>query len=305
MAFWLEPIPPFRLDLTVWALRRRAHNVVDRWDGEVYRRVVVLNHQVDEVTVVQVGGEAKPRLRVSLAGEPTGAAAREQITGLLARLLGLNIDLKPFYRLAATDPVLASLANRFRGLKPPRFPSVFEALVNAIACQQISLQAGIAVLNRLAVEFGASVQSAHGFPRPTDLAGRDPQRLRALGLSGQKSRALLGLAEAVRNGEVLEALAGLDDTEALRRLMQLRGVGRWSAEYVLLRGLGRIHVFPGDDVGARKRLAQWLGLAAPLDFEGVARILRQWRPFAGLVYFHLLLHGLADQGVLTGESGLA
>jgi DNA-3-methyladenine glycosylase II len=79
------------------------------------------------------------------------------------------------------------------------------------------------------------------------------------------------------------------------RLCTLRGVGRWTAEYVLLRGLGRLHVFPGDDVGARNNLQRWLGILEPLDYDGVQRVLARWQPFQGLVYLHLLLWGLQPE----------
>jgi DNA-3-methyladenine glycosylase II len=84
--------------------------------------------------------------------------------------------------------------------------------------------------------------------------------------------------------------------------MDLHGVGRWTAEYVLLRGLGRTNVFPGDDVGARKRLAMWLGRDKPLDYDGVKRAVRRWQPYAGLVYFHLLLAGLVKSGEFTQDA---
>ena len=80
------------------------------------------------------------------------------------------------------------------------------------------------------------------------------------------------------------------------RLTQLRGVGRWIAEYAVLRGFGRLQVFPGDDVGAQKRLAHWLGRSRPLDYAGVARAVAPWQPYAGFVYFHLLLHGSSLAG---------
>jgi DNA-3-methyladenine glycosylase II len=96
----------------------------------------------------------------------------------------------------------------------------------------------------------------------------------------------------------LESLARADDAVVRRRLLELRGVGRWTAEYVLLRGLGRLHVFPGDDVGAQKRLARWLGRRRPLDYAGVGRAVKGWQPYAGFVYFHLLLEGLSRPGRL-------
>jgi DNA-3-methyladenine glycosylase II len=131
------------------------------------------------------------------------------------------------------------------------------------------------------------------FPSPDDLAGREPDQLRALGFSRQKARAIIELARAIAEHRLhLDELEGLDDATAVARLCALRGVGRWTAEYVLLRGLGRLHVFPGDDVGARNNLQRWLGLLEPLDYEKVQRALAKWAPFQGLVYLHLLLRGL-------------
>jgi DNA-3-methyladenine glycosylase II len=85
----------------------------------------------------------------------------------------------------------------------------------------------------------------------------------------------------------------------VEQLQALRGVGRWTAEYALLRGLGRLHVFPGDDVGGRHNLRRWLNLSDPLDYDGVRRTLARWQPYSGLVYFHLMLDRLADAGWLT------
>jgi DNA-3-methyladenine glycosylase II len=90
----------------------------------------------------------------------------------------------------------------------------------------------------------------------------------------------------------------MDNEAVIASLLELRGVGRWTAEYVLLRGLEPLNVFPGDDVGARNRLAKWLGRNEPLDYEGVARATRNWEPYAGMVYFHMLLEGLDEVGEL-------
>src|SRR5690606_35065644 len=110
-------------------------------------------------------------------------------------------------------------------------------------------------------------------------------------------------AQAVVEGRLnLEALTAFPDDEAVQRLCKLRGVGRWSAEYVLLRGLGRTHVFPGDDVGARKNLQRWLPYEKPLDYAGVRRVISQWDGYGGLVYFHLLLDRLGEAGYLTESS---
>lgn len=302
-AFELEPVPPFRLDLTVWILRGRLDNVVDRWDGQVYRRVLVLDGEPVEVAARQLGPVDAPRLAVELAAERLPAGAEERAGELLARMLGLGVDLTGFYRLAGGDSRLGPLVERFRGAKPTRYPTVFEALVNAIACQQVTLTLGIQILNRLALAHGLRYEDGDGsspaFPRPDQLVGLRPAALRALGFSRQKAEAIPSLAEGLVAGDLcLDDLERLDDATAQERLRALRGVGRWTAEYVLLRGLGRLRVFPGDDVGGQRNLRRWLGLDGPLSYDRVRALLEPWRAYGGLLYYHLLLQRLEERGVL-------
>jgi DNA-3-methyladenine glycosylase II len=302
LAFSLEPVPPFRLDLTVWTLRRRPDNAVDLWDGRTYRRVLVLDGEPVEVVVSQAGTAEAPRLQVVAGAARQEREIEREATAALDRALGLRVDLSEFYRFARSQPHLGLLVERFLGLKPPRFPGVSEALVNGIACQQFTLTQGIRLLSRLTEAYGLSLPgdaSRHAFPRLEDLAIVEPEALRPLGFSGQKARAIVGAAQATVEGRLdLEGLAELDEQAAVARLRELRGVGRWTAEYVLLRGLGRTDVFPGDDVGARNNLRRYLGLAEPLDYAGVQRTLSAWRPFGGLLYFHLLLDSLAERGYI-------
>jgi len=299
--FTIRPVPPFRLDLTVWALRRRPRNLVDRWDGVIYRRVVVLRERAMELAVRQTGTPTAPRLNVTVTPAPRSETAKWQLRRLLDRLLGLRIDLSAWYHTASRDRRLRHLADRFRGVKPPRFPTVFEALVNGFACQQLSLEAGLTILNRLAkaggTSFGIPPNVAYAFPAPQEIAQMLPEELRAIGFSRQKAGALLDLASGIAGqGLNLESFARESDDVIGQQLLELRGVGRWTAEYALLRGFGRLQIFPGDDVGAQKRLARWLGRSRPLDYVGVTRAVAPWQPYAGLVYFHLLLDGLSLAG---------
>jgi len=297
--FSLEAVPPFRLDFTAWALQRRADNRIDRWDGGTYRRVLVLDDGPVAIAVTQQGTVDAPVLRVVARGERVGSATVAGVTGAVERLLGLNVNLNGFYRLAEGDARLGSLAGRFRGLKPPRFPTPFEALVNAITCQQITLTLGIRILGRLAQAHGHHLADDAGdaLPRPSEVVELTDEQLRAISFSRQKTRALVEAGRAIVQGRLSFAhLATLDDDAAVARLRELPGVGRWTAEYVLLRGLGRINVFPGDDVGGRNNLQRWLGVASPLDYASARQIVDRWSPYAGLVYFHLLLDSLARAG---------
>jgi DNA-3-methyladenine glycosylase II len=304
ISFSLSPVPPFRLDLTAWALRRRAINEIDAWDGETYSRVLAHRGQPAFVQVRQTGLPASARLHVKITAARPERELRERTSRALEQMLGLRVNLNAFYRLADGDLRLRELARRFRGLKPPRFPSVFEALVNGIACQQLTLHVGLLLLNRLSARCGVGFATDAGarfaFPSPEGLAVLPVRSFRALGFSAGKAAAIRQISREVATGRFLPGqLASLEKPEVLARLMSLRGVGRWTAEYVMLRGLGRTHLFPGDDVGARNNLKRWLSLTTPLDYESVNEALASWNPFAGLLYFHLLLDGLDRKGFIT------
>lgn len=309
LSFSLHAAPPFRLDLTVWAIRRRPENTMDRWDGETYERVLAIRGKPVLTSVVQCRGGKTPRIAVTASAPYLPRVTRNAITAALERLLGLHIDLTLFYQLADTDARLRGLASRFSGLKPPRFPTVWEAFVNGIACQQFSLAVGILLLNRLSALCGMGFgedRAWHAFPGPEDLAVLKPASLRPLGFNGAKSRELIGLAKQIASGQLdTEWFANLGNREAMSSLLDLSGIGRWTAEYILLRGMGRIDVFPGDDIGARNNLARWLGLRKPLDYARVMNVVDKWRPYAGLIYFHLLLDALERAGHLGAEVAAA
>jgi DNA-3-methyladenine glycosylase II len=299
-----EPTAPFRLDLTAWALRRRPHNEIDRWDGSTYRRVVSVDgNGAVALSVTQDGTQETPRLSALLAGSPIDQLSVRLAQRALNGLLGLHVDLAPFAAMAASDPWLGPLAARMRGLKPPRFPTVFEALVNGVACQQLSLDVGIHLLNRLTAERGRPVpedpDGMRGFPGPEELASAEPGEFKRLGFSYAKARAIVEAARAIAAGDLdLEGLEQLKDAAAIERLTSLRGIGRWTAEYVLLRGLGRLHVFPGDDVGAHNKLRRLFDIDTELNYDRVKRLVGRWYPYAGVVYFHLLLDSLSETSIV-------
>jgi DNA-3-methyladenine glycosylase II len=302
-SFDLDPLAPFSLDLTAWALRRRSHNEVDRWGAAGYQRVITVEDRPVAVSVTQDGGLDSPRLSVQLAGRPIDQRVEVLVYGALRKLLGLTVDLTEFAAMAKQDALLGPLAGRLRGLKPPRFPTVFEALVNAVACQQLSLTVGIHLLNRITAAYGSPVeqspQGPRAFPTPEQLAALEPADLQHHGFSLTKGRTIVDTARAIVVGDLdLGALERLDDRAAIERLESLRGVGRWSAEYVLLRGLGRLHVFPGDDVGAHNKLRRFFDMESKLDHAAVGELVARWHPYQGMVYFHLLLQALFEDGVV-------
>jgi DNA-3-methyladenine glycosylase II len=133
-SFSITPIPPFRLDLTAWALRRRPENAIDRWDGMIYRRVLMIDSHAIEVAVHQSGGSEASQLNVDMTGARLTRRQDEFARTLLERMLGVHQDLAPFYKLATRDPRLQPLVDEFRGLNrlatlATQSPAIFPPLL--------------------------------------------------------------------------------------------------------------------------------------------------------------------------------
>jgi DNA-3-methyladenine glycosylase II len=294
----------------VWALRRRGTNIIDQWNGTKYIRILTFNNEPIKIAVRQEGTISEPKIAIALQGKKravTPVRIQKDARLLVRKMLGLDRDLTPLYILARknNDAVLISLGQQFLGVKPPCFPSIFETLINAIACQQVTLDLAILMLNRLSVKFGLEFEDdvdetlLHAFPRPEDLADVSEQEMRKLGFSRQKARAIKELAMAVVDDETkLSNLSEMTNEQIVEYLSSIRGIGRWSAEYALLRGFGRIDTFPGDDIGAQNNLEQLFRLDKKPDYTEVKKLTSRWHPYEGLVYFHLLLNKLHMRGVI-------
>lgn len=275
---------PFRLDLTVAALQRVATNAVDVWT--VDRRYVRAFETPAGPVVWEVSQEeGRGSLRLRLHG-PAGAFGPWK--ALVRRMLGTDVDLAPFHAAAAAIPALAELADRLRGLKPPRFADLWESLVSVIPFQQVSLASATAAVARLARRCAPPVAldgiELHPFPGPRAVRALSDADLRGCGLSAAKARSLRAAADAILGGALREEdLERLPDEEVSARLMELPGVGPWTASLVLLRGMRRLTSFPVGDSGAERRLQAALG---PVDER---RLLERLGSLRGMLYFHLLL----------------
>ena len=203
-------VMPYRLDLTVCVLRRLSTNVVDLLTPQgMYVRAL----SVPEPVIVRVVQDAHGKsLSMSIEGDTQNDAA---VLGLVRQMLGTDRDLRKFYRAAARIRWLAPLVNRMRGVKPPRYPSLWEACVNAVVFQQISLRAASAVMHRLTAAVGRSLQAddipvpLYLFPDAGSVHRATDHRLHTVGLSANKIATLRRAAEALSSGAL--------DTSALER----------------------------------------------------------------------------------------
>ncbi len=245
------------------------------------------------LSVCQEGPPGRATLRVSLDGAAADSrAARAAARRVVGVALGGDTDVRAFYRAHRDDPLIGAAIRDFRGLRVAGAPSLWEAAVTAILAQQVNLMFAYDIRRELALAFGRRArfdgQSYVAFPAPDALAGESPAALSRFRLSRAKALAIHSLALAFSSGRLTEAgIAALEDEEAIERLAQERGVGRWTAEIALLRGLGRLDVFPAGDLGVVKYIAQGLLGRKARALEGeMRRLAERWSPHRslGLVY---------------------
>jgi len=292
--------PPFRLDLTVSALRRSPTNVVDVYtaDGRYLRALDGRSRPV----IVSVTQPRSDALSVSVHGAHADGARG---VACIRRMLGTERDLSAFHRRARRVPWLAPLARRLRGLRPPRYPALFEACANAIVFQQVSIHAAGAIMRRLLHAVGTEVEHEGVplvvFPTAERLLQATDATIRAAGLSASKLATLRRAAEAIASGALSEAMLEELPSEAAAQVLQrIKGIGPWTAAVILLRGLGRIDVLPGNDSGVRATLDRVAG--REVTAESVAEQLGTER---GMAYFCLLLARLEARGEIGGASDVA
>ena len=184
--------------------------------------------------------------------------------------------------LRKTDPVMKALIRQVGPftLRPMR--DRFTMLVRSIVSQQISTAAANTILKRL--------HEACASPRftPEQLVEFDLDQFRALGVSRQKATYLLSLCETSLAGELdLKTIGRCTDEEVIARLIQVKGIGRWTAEMFLIFSLGRLDIFPFDDLGIRAAIARQYQLEEHPSKDVAAAISEPWTPYRTIACWYL------------------
>ena len=282
---------PLDIAVTLEPLRRND-DLLDRWDGRVMRRTLRRATGDSFAYAALPQGDLKsPAFRVE-----TGKRADLEIArhGAATSVLSAGPALA---RLAATDPVIATLARRHRGVGMVRHPDMFLALLRAISAQQVNLRWAATTRSRLATAFGERHVVAGGEVYsldPARIAGLSVLDVRALQFTTRKAEYIIEAATTIAEGHLdTDQLRTLSDAEVVARLTALRGIGTWSAEWVLARTLGRPVCVAGD-LGVRRVVAQaYLGVSV-VDEATVRRLTAHWGDAAAAAQW--LLFRAADAG---------
>jgi DNA-3-methyladenine glycosylase II len=298
VSFTVE-LPHHELDIagSLELFRRSGDDLIDRWDGSTLIRVAqVPGHDWTPFLARANGDTHSPRFEVCVSDCAQVAHIREVVAHTFMPAP------EDWQRLTAEDPVLARLDALFPGIRQIRQLDVFTALIRCISAQQVNLRWAVTTRRRLAEAFGVchsiEGQSVYALD-PARLVNVDPTDIRALQFTTTKSVSIVATARAIVEGRLgIEDLRGLEDEAVIERLVKIRGIGRWSAEWVLARTLGRPRVVAGD-LGVRKAVGLvYLRTTLPTEPE-VRAATRHWGESAGVAQA-LLLHALGERA-LTPE----
>jgi DNA-3-methyladenine glycosylase II len=274
----LLPIPePYDFSFSTERFRRFGPDLANLWHEGGLHRVV---------------GGREVRIEAAAGGvdvEPYD----EAIAAEVSTLLGLHFDLLAFEDFAGrTDPRLGEIVARLRGFRPPIAPDPFETLVTSITAQQVSLASAFAIRSRMVERLGEQARVAYAFPTRERLAAAEPDELTAVGFSRRKAEYVIGLARADLDYDALERLP---DEEVKARLVAVRGLGEWTADWFLARHLARPQAWPAGDLGLRKAAAAFYGDGPLPTIEEVRVLGARFAPFQNLAA-HYLLAGLYLSG---------
>ena len=207
-------------------------------------------------------------------------------------LFQTRVDLRDFYAHVADEPVFQKLIHQFHGFTFLRKHSFFEAMTTAIIDQQLNVAFATTLRERFIRSFGRIItwqgEEHWLFPQPEDLIDLTPADLRPLQFSQRKAEYILDFARGLREGTIQPSkLSQLDDDSLLDALTKIRGVGRWTAEYVGMLAFGRLDYLPAADIGLQRAIQQLFQLSErPTEAQVRARG-EAWKPYRGLATFYL------------------
>lgn len=273
-------------------LQKYPADLLCQIEGTRLRRAVRTG---DEPVLLDICGEAD---EVCVEIQPAVSPEQgEKVRRYVTEWLDLDADIRPFYALAEKDRLLGPLVKRYRGLYRIGIPDLFEALAWSVIGQQINLSFAYTLKRRLITTFGKYAgEDCWLFPAPETIAGLTPDELLPLQFSRRKAEYLIAIAAATVSGtltkEFLAAMPGIAERKAY--LCSFRGIGEWTADYVLLKSLREATAFPAGDAGLQNAVKAALALPAKPVAGDLRRMAENWQgceAYAVIYLWRTLFHG--------------
>ncbi|MBM4401154.1 MAG: DNA-3-methyladenine glycosylase 2 family protein, partial [Crenarchaeota archaeon] len=249
----IAALPPFRFDLNAEIFANGDEQIRNYKNGRFWQ-VIRVNGKLILAIIEAAGTVDKPKVSAELGSN--GAIAeedRKKAEETVNTLFNLDYNLAPFYEGVSNDKTMAHLTRQLWGLKSPTTQTVFEALVDSIVEQQISLKVANAIECKITKKFGDTLDlegnTYYVYPTPQSLASASIEEIRQCGLSLRKAEYIKEVSAFITQGKLdLSKLRNYESAEQIiRELDEIRGIGVWTAELTMLRGMQRLEALPADD----------------------------------------------------------
>lgn len=283
---------PFSFDENVRYLSNASNECLfHSKKGRIYKAIPVDR----ETPVVEISADREGEIVVRFMGNT--APSRKWVRAAVARYVrewfDLDTDLLPFYELAKTDKLLQRAVRQFHGLRNMGIPDLFEAICWGIIGQQINLAFAYTLKRRLVETFGRRVdcegETYWIFPTPHEIAALKVEDLDVLRMTVKKCEYLIGVAGLMAEGKLSKELLLHTGTykKAEKQLVGIRGIGPWTANYVLMRCLRMPSAFPIDDVGLHNAVKHLTGAERKPTKEELLELSAAWTNWEAYATFYL------------------
>jgi DNA-3-methyladenine glycosylase II len=294
----LELDGPIDLAASLRHFGRWGDDGLDRWDGTTLVRTCrIAGDLVIPYAATVAGNVELPRLLIEL---PSASVERIEQVETAVRTSFVPVP-SALAEVAAMDDAVRRLTESYPGVVPALVPDPFMALIRSISAQQVNLRWASTIRRRLAERFGTRHELSGTYVyslEPAPLATATVGELRELQLTTAKSRSVIACARAAADGRLNPAeLGALEDEALIERLIELPGIGRWSAEWFLARTLGRARVVAGD-LGVRKAVGRMYAIEPLPSEEDVRRMTARW----GAAASHIQALALFDLAESAGAA---
>ena len=293
-------LPPFSFELSS-EIFANGDTQIRNYETGRFWQVIRANGKLIFVTVEASGIVDKPELHAEFKSNmKISVEDKKKAEAAVKTIFSLDLALTPFYETVKGDQVMNALTRKLWGLKTPTTPSVFEALVDAIVEQQISMKVATSIERKIVKNFGDTLdlegQVYYAYPTPQRLAAVSTEELRQCGLSYRKGEYIKGASMLIADGKLdLEKLRSYESSEQIiRELDDIRGIGVWTAEFTMLRGMQRLEALPADDLGLRRDISRYYRDGNVIKSAEARKIAEGWGNWKGLAAYYLVVASMLD-----------
>ena len=282
----------FDIKANLGYLERNKNECMFEVENEIITRVIVVG---DTRTLVQIHVNKRNQMIVQFLKDsrPLKQSDREEVVRYIREWFDFDRDLTPFYEMAKADPLLKGPIQEFSGLRLIGVPDLFEALCWGILGQQINLAFAYTLKRQFVEKFGDSIEwngkNYWIFPSFEQIAKLTPEDLADIKMTFKKSEYIIGIAQLMVSGELskekLLRMGSLNEAE--KSLVKIRGIGPWTANYVLMRCLRYTSAFPIDDVGLHNAIKHLTGSDKKPVREELFNLSLRWEKWQAYATFYL------------------